>query len=492
MPESRVVDGQGERELKHNAIGLLQAAMLGIVFISPALGFYGNWGPVAATSGGVAPLVFLIGAAVIAPTALSYAFVARRLPSAGSAFAWAGHSINRHVGSWLGWMMLPYYILVIVAPAALFGLFFNALLSQIGLDVSLTQWWTYAIAVVFVYAVAAYLAYQGIESSVKAAVLIVSLEVLVILVLAITILADPDVPISGKPFDPSFGDLSWNTLWFALPLAVFSFLGMDAISLVSEETKLARRAIPRATLLSVGLLTLFVIFSAWAFSFAVPVSDISDLVASGITPVTPIAAKYWSGADWIVSITGLTAGMGATLAIMVGASRILFAMSRQGVLPQPLSRVRPDSKTPVNAMVVVLAIGLPFNLIMGAASGALNTYAWAGTAVVFFALVTYVFVNIGNFRLHWQTGSFNPISNGLIPVLGVGLSGLTLYKGFLEGLWKAGWVTIGRSILLFCLVWTVLGLLYAYSVRRRAREFTADVVEGHADSGLPVEAPATI
>ena len=50
------------RKLRANAIGVVAAATLGIVFMSPALAFYGNWGPVAATIGSPTPLVFLLAA----------------------------------------------------------------------------------------------------------------------------------------------------------------------------------------------------------------------------------------------------------------------------------------------------------------------------------------------------------------------------------------------------------------------------------------------
>ncbi len=83
MSDTRVTPKQVK--LRANAIGIVAAATLGIVFMSPALAFYGNWGPVAATVGSPTPLVFLLAAFVIAPTALSYAFVSNRLPSAGSA-----------------------------------------------------------------------------------------------------------------------------------------------------------------------------------------------------------------------------------------------------------------------------------------------------------------------------------------------------------------------------------------------------------------------
>ncbi len=98
--------------------------------MSPALAFYGNWGPVAATVGSPTPLVFLLAALVIAPTALSYAFVSNRLPSAGGAYTFIGRGLNRHLGNWSGFAVVSFYILILFTPSTLFGLFFNAFLQR--------------------------------------------------------------------------------------------------------------------------------------------------------------------------------------------------------------------------------------------------------------------------------------------------------------------------------------------------------------------------
>src|ERR1700722_11093061 len=108
------------RKLRANAIGVVAAATLGIVFMSPALAFYGNWGPVAATIGSPTPLVFLLAALIIAPTALSYAFVSNRLPSAVATCTFIGRRLNRHVGNWSGFTVVSFYILILFTPSTLF------------------------------------------------------------------------------------------------------------------------------------------------------------------------------------------------------------------------------------------------------------------------------------------------------------------------------------------------------------------------------------
>jgi amino acid transporter len=473
---SKTSEEQPEVKLKANAISVVAAATLGIVFMSPAFAFYGNWGPVASAVGKPTALLFVIAAIIIAPTALSYALVSNRLPSAGSAYTFIGRGLNKHLGNWSGFAVVTFYMLILFTPSTLFGLFFNAFLNDVGDHVSLTNYSTYAVGVVLCFAVAATLAFPGIRQSSRAATIIVSFEILVVLALATTVLAKHGSQISLQPFNPRSGTLTSSTFWLVLPIAFYSYVGFDVVSTAAEETHLARRAIPRATIAAVVIFMLFLVYSVYAMTFAVPQSQVANLVNSGITPIIPIAKQYWGSWGDLISITGLTAGMGATLAVLVGTSRVMFAMSRDNGLTPWLGKLHPKFQTPWNSMYVLLVIGLLYDLIAGKIMGALYAYFWAGTAVAFFALVVYILVNAVNIAVHWKHAQFNFWWHILTPVLGIVFCLAVLYKSFVQALWNAGWVTIGRGILVFAVAWSLLGVVYAYKVRNSASlpTFTGD------------------
>jgi amino acid transporter len=454
--------------LRANAIGIVAAATLGIVFMSPALAFYGNWGPVAATVGSPTPLVFLLAAFIILPTALSYALVSNRLPSAGGAYTFIGRGLNRHLGNWSGFAVVSFYVLILFTPSTLFGLFFNAFLNDIGVHVAPDNYWTYSLGVILCFAVAATLAFPGIQSSSRAATLIVGFEVLVILALATWVIGKHTSELSLTPFNPSSGGLNSNSFWLVMPIAFYSYVGFDVVSTAAEETHLARRAIPRATIAAVVLFCLYLVYSVYGMSYAVPSKQVSGLVSSGITPIIPIAHQYWHGFAWLISLTGCTAGMGATLAIIVGTSRVIYAMSRDGGLLPRLGRLHPRFQTPWTAMTLLLVIGLAYDLIAGKVMGALLAYFWAGTTIAFFALVTYALVNATNIKVHWKHATFNVWWHLVTPVFGILFCLAVLYKSFVQSLWEAGWVTIGRGILVFVVGWSLLGAAYAYWVRNKA------------------------
>jgi putrescine importer len=276
--------------LRRNALGMIGIGVIGMAMMSPAIGFYGNWGYVHTSAGGASAFLFLIGGLIIAPTAVSYALVSRKLSSAGSAYTWAGHAISRHVGNWLGFIMIPFYCLVVCGPAILFGLFFNAFLHDVGLDVPLTQYWTFALGVVVMLLVTGGIAFSGITPSARVSLVMVVFETLVVLALGITIFVEKIHHLSGMPFDPSVQGFTQNAFWLAMPIAVFSYIGFDVISLTAEEAKVAKRSVPTATLAGVAFLGLFAVAMADSFSFSGSEKQIGGWVSSAITPVIPPAS----------------------------------------------------------------------------------------------------------------------------------------------------------------------------------------------------------
>ena len=74
---------------------------------------------------------------------------------------------------------------------------------------------------------------------------------------------------------------------------VLSYTGFDVISTVAEESHSPRSMIPRATIIATVGVAAFWIFGVYALSISVPTDKVEELVASGMTPVVPIAADYW-------------------------------------------------------------------------------------------------------------------------------------------------------------------------------------------------------
>src|SRR6476659_7344949 len=170
--------------LKANVIGLLAAATLGTVMLSPAMTLYGTFGPAFASAGNAAPLAYAWALLATVPTALSYALVSREYPSSGSAYAWMAKATTPTAGAWAGWMVFLYYLMNFIIQPLTLGLFFNDLLSALGLH---TSYFTYAIGVLIGSIVPACIVYRGIALSSHGALAFLVFEVSVVLALCLTI-----------------------------------------------------------------------------------------------------------------------------------------------------------------------------------------------------------------------------------------------------------------------------------------------------------------
>src|SRR5262249_50299685 len=190
----------------------------------------------------------------------------------------------------------------------------------------------------------------------------------------------------------------------------------------------------------------------------------------GARPAAQSAGRFGGGGRIFDGEAAMTAATAVYIATVVGASRALYAQGRSGTMPSWVGRLNKKSQVPWNAMhivYVVTLVGLFFvNLWLRNAN---STFVWWAGSVVFFALITYIFVNLSNFLYFWRfaKNKFNWFLNGVVPAVGIGLDGYLIYKSFFNSLWGAGF-DMGRSIIYFGLAVGALSAAWAYYARRRA------------------------
>lgn len=452
---------KSDHGLKAGAIGTVGAACLGVVMMAPALGIYANLGLMGAGAGQATPAAFLMALLLTLPTAVSYALVAREIPSAGSAYAWLSEAINPLVGSWVGFLLVCTYFIAVVLQPILFGLFFNDLVAA--LFPIQPGYGTWMAGVLLSTLLVALLAYPGIELSAKSSMALTVLEVIVVAALAGTILAISfhAGELRFSPFNPANSLNGIRGFSKGLVFALLSFVGFGVITTAAEETHSPRSIIPRVMVASCVLLGLFWALSAWGFSLALPAEAWGQQVATGINPVATVARAYWHGGFIIVVLTALVAVLGVYLSALVGYARVAYAMGRDGTLPAFLGQLHPKCRVPWNAQHVVLVVTVIVAAVWGRWIGLYLSYDWWGTTLVFFAMVSNILANIGCSTFFWRfrRQEFNAVWHGVIPLVGVVASSLPLYYCFGSDLWHAGWKS-GQSIIVCCGVIVLVSWLY--------------------------------
>jgi amino acid transporter len=137
---------------------------------------------------------------------------------------------------------------------------------------------------------------------------------------------------------------------------------------------------------------------------------------------------------------------------MQGASRIVFALARHRLLPKSLARLAGKKGVPRNAIlgllaaVIVLDLGTLYLLKNG-----LDSFTWWANALVFFATLTFLAVNMANIFMFWRSarGRFWFVNHVALPVLGILLNAYLIYAAFFLTLWT-GDLRTGKSVVMVC------------------------------------------
>ncbi|MFL5699988.1 MAG: hypothetical protein ACJ797_23160, partial [Ktedonobacteraceae bacterium] len=203
------------------------------------------------------------------------------------------------------------------------------------------------------------------------------------------------------------------------------------------------------------------------YSESIPLSQLPGFISSGFTPITPIAKIYWGPGNILITITGLTASLGIYVAAVPATARILFAMGRDRSLPQSLGKLNARHQVPFNALTVVLIGGFVGALVMAILQQSyFNAYVWFGEISVFFALVTYIAVNLASisFYRRFRPQKFNVAWNLIVPIVGIGIDLYILWQSFFVALMGSGFA-LGQSVVLFAVVWCLIAVVYVAALR---------------------------
>jgi putrescine importer len=450
-PSDRANGHDGVRSsdrLKANTIGPWGLAALAIGITSPAIGLYAMWGPMQVAAGPVTPLIFLAAMLITLPTAISYALLNREAPSAGAACTWLWTAAGPLAGFQAGLLMTTYFFMAAVAQPLMFALFFRDFLEW--LHVSWPPMLSLTCGVLISSVPVAWVCLRGAEASIKSTVRLMVLETLVVLALSVTIL----IVKSGEPgsinlaaFDPRHVS-SLSGFWTAMILGVLAFCGFDVVSTAAEEAHGPRDHLPKAILLTVIGIAVFWAINAWVFTLSTPDDDVRQYTAQGLTAVTPMARMYWGYGNLIVVLTAFTGLTAVYISSMQGASRIVFALARHGLYPRVFARLSGEERVPRSAVLTLLAAIIALDLgtlyLMG---NGLDSFTWWANALVFFATLTFLAVNVANIGYFWRFArhKFGFVKNFLVPLFGVFLNAYLIYAAFFSSLWAGDWRT-GKSV----------------------------------------------
>src|SRR3954466_10258747 len=167
-------------QLRRNAVGLTGAVIMSAAIMGPAVSTFFNPQFSTPFSGAATPFVYIVCVIAMLLAASGIIEMARELPSAGAFYTYVTRGIGPRAGFITGGLMFVAYALLAPAEVGLIGSYLQTTLAaEFGVHI---PWWLIGLVPA---AATVVLAYRGIETSLKTAIVLVGAEVLVILVLSL-------------------------------------------------------------------------------------------------------------------------------------------------------------------------------------------------------------------------------------------------------------------------------------------------------------------
>ena len=444
---------KNDNKLKR-CLSSLDLTLLGIGCII-GTGIFVLTGIAAATHSGPAIILsFLASGFACAFAALSYAELSSSVGGCGSAYGYSYVAFGEFIAWIVGWILLMEYGMSIAAVASGWsGYFNNALVAlNIGLPFSLINPPSLGgiinLPASIIILLIMSLLIVGVKESAKFNAVMVFIKISAILIFIFIAIFNVN-PENWTPFMPygwfdrlpngeTVGVLAGASIVF------FAYVGFDAVSTAAEEAINPRKDLPKGILYSLLICTIFYIIVSGLLTGIVHYSElnVSDPVAFALDKI---------GFPWASALvaTGAIFGLATVMLVLFYAlTRIIFAMSRDGLLPKKLSVVNNKTKTPVT---VIISTGIFISLVAGFVSlGSLAEIVNIGT------LTAFVIVCIGVMALR-HTHNKNTFKNKwhpLVPVMGIISCSLLMF--FLP---SDTWIRF--------LIWICIGIMvyFSYSYR---------------------------
>lgn len=427
------------------SLGLLDATMVGIGAMIGA-GIFVLTGLAAETAGPGAILVFLLNGGVTTFTALSYAELASSIPKSGGGYAYVREAFPSSVSFVVGWTRWFTYL----AAGALYALGFSSNFTEfvhlywpglpVGAVVAGGPSWhvVYAVLVIGFFVV---LNVVSTEASGGAETAVTLVKVAILLVFS----AFGAFAVDADAFTPLLPQGALAVLP-AMGLTFIAFQGYDLIATLTEEVENPRVNIPRAILISLGAtVAIYLVVVAVAIG-SVGAPELARAGETGIAQAAesfmPVLPLLGTGAS-LVAFGAVFSTVSALNAVVIGSSRVAFAMGREEQLPGAFGRIHPRFGTPAVALwasavvMLVATFTAPIRVV--------------GNLASLFSLLGFVVVNASLIKLRRDRPDMRrPFEVPLYPftpILGIVLNlVLGFYIDPTTWLLALGWLAFGVGV----------------------------------------------
>jgi len=324
-----------------------------------------------------APLALVAGALAIIPVALCFAAIGSRAVATGGPYSYLGATFGTFAGFVAGALMWISNVASSAGVAAAFSVqvanlvpWFGQPLPRAGLLTALY---------LILYALNAF----GVKLGARAITTLAALKLTPLFLLAGVGLFFVDW--TRVSFDPGAVP-SWAALGTGMVLVMFAYSGMETALVPSGEVRDPSRSVPRATMAAILL-----VVALYMGLQVVNQGVLGPALANSGVPIADTAAALWAPGRVLLLVTACISMAGFLLGNLLGSSRLLFALGRDGYMPHAYGRVSATHRVPLLALAThagfawLLALGGTFDALALISGGAIclvyalvSLAAWRG------------------------------------------------------------------------------------------------------------------
>lgn len=331
-----------KRQLRKGTAGWILLAGLGVSYVISGNFAGRNFGIAQAGWGGFA-IASILMAIMYFALVLSLAEMSAALPTAGGGYSFARLAMGSAGGYLTGLAILIEYAL---APAAIVIFIGSAVEALIGVNGP----WVYALF--YIVFVGIHLA--GAGEALKVMMVISGLAVFAILATAGALVGNFnsanlfDIAATEATGASAFLPLGWYGVWAARPFAMWLFLAVEGVPLAAEEAKDPAKDVPKGI---IGAMVFLLITALLVVVFVAGAAGSKMIGESAVPLVDALKFQGSNGLATTVNLLGLVGLIASFFSIIYGYSRLVFALSRAGYIPQSLS-ITSSRKVPARALIL--------------------------------------------------------------------------------------------------------------------------------------------
>lgn len=446
--KKKVVE-RGSQLRRH--LGLVDLILLGIGSMV-GTGIFTVTGLAAAQYAGPALIISIFIAAVsVGFTALFYAEFASRIPTNGGAYGYL-YSIFGEFPAWIaGWLTIMEFLTAVSSVASGWASYLKGLLSHAGILLPTALNGTYnpeagtyvdiLPILVLVLVIGIVLLNSKAALRFNSALVILKFSALALFILAGLFFIKPEnwsdfAPFGlGTVFGGQAGIMAGASLMF------FAFLGFESISLAIDEVESPEKNVPRGIVLSLSIVTILYMIVTLVLTGIVHYSklNVADAVAFSLREIgLGWAASY-------VSVVAILTLITVCISMTYALSRMVYSISRDGLLPKPLSQLTPKSRVPKNATILV-------GIFAGICAG-IFPLASIASFLNICTLAYLIMLALGIIRLRQlegepKTGQFRTPFVPLLPILSILICLSFMFQYSLQT-WLAFGIALFTGILIY-------------------------------------------